>query len=117
MENFSGKSVKSVYQDFYVKVLSKNLTCIIINSVDNEIEEKSKTCKHSQKVNFLQVVTKMKNRICLFFYRSSDEVKKIVNSLQECFYKLSEGERKGRKFPRNFDNKTSKFSFEYKNSA
>lgn len=117
VENFSGKSVKSVYQDFYAKVLSKNLTCIIINSVDNEIEEKSKRCKYPQKVNFSQAITKMKNRICLFFYRSSDEVKKIIKSLQKCFYKLSEGVREGRKFPRNFNNKKSKFSYEYKNSA
>jgi len=115
VENFSGKSVKSVYQDYYAKVFSKNLTGIIINSVDNDVEKKSQRCKHRQKVNFSQALKRMKNRICLFFYRSPEYVKKIITSLQKSFCRLTESIRHGRKYPRNFNNKTSRFSYEYKN--
>lgn len=117
VENFSGKSVKSVYQDFYAKVLSKNLTMIIINSIQDKVEEKSKHCKHPQKVNFSQAIIKMKNRICLLFNRSLYQMKRIISSLQENFCALTESVREGRKFPRKHRVKQKKHFNEYKNFA
>jgi len=117
VENFSGKSVKSVYQDFHAKVFSKNLTSIVINSINDKIEKKSKICKFNHKVNFSQAIKKMKNRICLLFNRSIHQMKKIIVSLQNNFYLLTEPVRPGRKFPRRHRVKQKKHFFEYKNFA
>jgi hypothetical protein len=35
MENFSGKSVLSIYQDFHAKIFSKNLTSILAFSISD----------------------------------------------------------------------------------
>ena len=117
VENFSGKTVKSVYQDFYAKVFSKNLTTIIINSVQDRVEEKSKQCKYPQKVNFSQAIKKMKNRICLLFNRPLCQMKKIISALQDNFCVLTESVRNGRKFPRKHRVKQKKHFYEYKNFA
>jgi len=37
IENFSGKTVHSVYQDFHAKVFAKNLASILIRSVSKRI--------------------------------------------------------------------------------
>ncbi len=117
VENFSGKSVKSVYQDFHAKVFSKNFTSIVINSINDRIEKKSRHCKFNQKVNFSQAIKKMKNRICLLFNRSVYQIKKIIVSLQDNFYTLTESVRPNRKFPRKHRVKQKKHFYEYKNFA
>ena len=46
MENFSGKSVESVYQDFYAKVFAKNLTAILASTTSKDIDVAYKTRKY-----------------------------------------------------------------------
>ena len=41
LENFSGKSALSGYQDFHTKVFSENFTAIIANTTKDEIEKLS----------------------------------------------------------------------------
>jgi hypothetical protein len=43
IENFSGKTVHSVYQDFHAKVFSKNLTMMIVTSTHPELKKGRKT--------------------------------------------------------------------------
>ncbi len=89
----------------------------MINSVQDEVKEKSKHCKYPQKVNFSQAIKKMKNRICLLFNRPLCEMKTIISSLQENFCTLTESVREGRKFPRKHRVKQQKHFNEYKNFA
>lgn len=41
VENFSGKSVESIYQDFHAKVFSMNLTAMWIHPVQDQLDQKS----------------------------------------------------------------------------
>jgi hypothetical protein len=51
IENFSGKSVLSIYQDFHAKVFSKNLTSALVFQTQNEIDRNTKRIllKHFQR--------------------------------------------------------------------
>ena len=40
LENFSGKTVHSIYQDFYAKIFSKNLTSILCFPVQAHLERR-----------------------------------------------------------------------------
>ena len=63
IENFSGKSVLSVKQDFYAKILTSNLTSMLANAAQKKIEKTSPRRKYDYQVNFAQAITKTKNII------------------------------------------------------
>jgi hypothetical protein len=44
VENFSGKSVLSVYQDFHARVFSKNLTSALAFPTQSKIDENTQNC-------------------------------------------------------------------------
>ena len=44
-ENFSGKSVLSIYQDFHAKLFSKNLAAAVANTTKKQILKKSEKFK------------------------------------------------------------------------
>ena len=114
MENFSGKSVLSVYQDFHAKVFSKNLTAIIANTTKEEIKKLSERRKYQYQINFTQVLSKMKHTIVLLFTRSVEKVKFIVTKLQNIFSQTVEQVRPGRKYERNHKVKLKNFHMAYK---
>ncbi len=114
MENFSGKSVLSVYQDFHAKVFSKNLTAIIANTTKDEIKKLSEHRKYQYQINFTQALSKMKHTIILLFTRSVEKVKFIVADLQKIFSQTVESVRPGRKYKRNHKVKLKKFHMAYK---
>lgn len=61
IENFTGKSALSVKQDFYAKVLSSNLTAMLVNAAQHLVDEKTLSRKLPYQVNFAQAISKMKN--------------------------------------------------------
>jgi len=101
IENFTGKSVRSVYQDFHARVFSKNLSAIIANSVKSVIEEKTAHRKHVYQINMTQMLSTMKHALALLFIRSYEEVTKIVSDIQKTICQRVEAVRPGRSFPRN----------------
>jgi hypothetical protein len=101
VENFSGKSVLSVYQDFYAKAFSKNLTSFLAYPTREVIKQNSETGKYEHQINFAQALSKTKNVIVLLFIRQKEKLTKIISDLHEIFIKTTEPIRPGRKFPRN----------------
>ena len=63
IENFSGKSVLSVKQDFYAKVLSTNLTAMVANAAQQQVDKATAHRQHDYQVNFAQALSKMKNTL------------------------------------------------------
>lgn len=100
IENFTGKSVLSVYQDFHARVFTKNLTAMLAHPTRQAIERNSEHKAHSYQINFTQALSKMKDTVVLLFTRSRDIVNKLVASLHEVFIKTVEPVRLNRKFPR-----------------
>lgn len=114
VENFSGKSVLSVYQDFHAKVFSKNLTSALAFPTQATIDENNRHRLHQYQKNFVQVVSKVKDVLPLLFIRTRSKVLAIISDLHAIVVERIEPIRPGRKFPRNFNNKTGAFSYGYK---
>ena len=117
IENFSGKTVHSVYQDFHAKVLSKNLTAIIATTTKKEIAMKSERCKYIHKVNFAVAISHMKNTIVLLFKPFRLKPHEIIERIRRIFIQTTEAVRPNRKFPRRHRVKQQRFFAEYKTCA
>jgi hypothetical protein len=114
MENFSGKSVLSIYQDFHAKIFSKTLTSILAFSISDEIEQPRKGYKHIYKINFAQALSKTKQSLVLLFLRSHRQIIRHIEDLLNIFAATLEAVRPGRKRPRNFKVSVRKFFPNYK---
>lgn len=117
IENFSGKTIHSVYQDFHAKVFSKNIVSLIAGTTKNEISKKSKSLLHMHQINFAQALSQMKNTIVLLFKRSIDKMAKIVEDLRTLFIQTTEAVRPNRNYPRNHRVKQKRFFLEYKTTC
>jgi hypothetical protein len=114
MENFSGKSVLSIYQDFHAKIFSKNLTSILAFSISDEIEQPRQGYKHAYKINFAQALSKTKQSLVLLFLRSHRHTVRLIEDLLNIFAATLEAVRPGRKNPRNLRVSVRKFFPNYK---
>lgn len=117
VENFSGKTVHSVYQDFHAKVFSKNMASVIATTTKKEISKKSESLLHIHQINFAQALSQMKNTIVLLFKRSVDKMAEIVEELRTIFIQTTEAVRPNRKYPRNHRVKQKRFFFEYRTTC
>jgi hypothetical protein len=112
IENFSGKSVESVYQDFHSTIFTANLASAIATETKESIEETCKERKHPYQLNFTQALSKMKNTIVLLFTRL--DLSGILKRLIDLLVKSIEPIRPDRMFPRNKKAKLQKFFTGYK---
>ena len=113
VENFTGKTVLSVYQDFHARVFSKNMTQILSLPTKPLIEQADRNRKYSYQVNFAQALASVKNTIVLLFNRPMETVYRLLSDLLELLSITIEPIRPGRKFPRN-PKKRKNFYLNYK---
>lgn len=100
IERWSGKSVATVLQDFHAKVFTANLTAVLANSVQHEVDKRTEHCKHPYAVNFTQALSKMKDTIVrLFTHRNPFQI--LVEFL-DVLARTVEPVRPGRHYPRRF---------------
>ena len=100
VENFTGKTPLSVYQDFHARVFSKNLTQALSFPAKAIIQQDDKNRKYSYQVNFAQALASAKSTIVLLFNRPMKTVRKLLTDLTELFSVIIEPIRPGRNFPR-----------------
>ena len=98
VENFTGKTVRSIEQDFYGRILSMNLTAVLAHPVQEALERDGQTRKHPPQVNFTFALSCMKKTIVsIFCYNHAYD---LCQELLELIYKNPEPVRPGRKYPR-----------------
>lgn len=56
LENFSGQSELSVYQDFHARIFSKNIISMLAFAALNTVTESTKNRVHNYRVNFTQAL-------------------------------------------------------------
>ena len=117
VENFSGKTVRSIYQDFHAKLFSKNLVAAVASTTKKQILKKSEELKHMHQINFTQALTKMKHTIVHVFHGSVRKVTEIVKKLRTIYIQTTEIVRPNRKYPRRHRVKQQRFFFEYKTTC
>jgi len=102
LENFSGKSALSVYQDFHAKVLMKNLVSVFaLPANDALVSDTTATRQYDYQVNFTQAIAKCKDLMPLLFQRSKRKIRLILDALFAILKETIEPIRPGRKYPRN----------------
>jgi IS4 transposase len=117
VENFSGKTVRSVYQDFHAKIFSKNLVAAVATTTKQQILLKSEKLKHVHQINLTQALAKMKHTIILIFHQTTRKVSNIIEKLRAIFIQTTEAVRPNRKFPRRHRVKQHRFFFEFKTTC
>ena len=114
VENFSGKSVLSVYQDFHAKVFSKNLTSALSYPTRQIIINAHKNTKYQYQINLAQALSKTKGVIALLFKRPIETVVNLISDLHAIYIRTTEPIRPGRKFSRNHKTSRRAFYLNYK---
>lgn len=101
LENFSGKSALSVYQDFHAKVLMKNIVSLFVLPVNDALAtDMVSEHKYEHQVNFTHALAAGKDLMPLLFQRSKRKFRSIIEALLLLLEKTTEPIRPGRKFPR-----------------
>ena len=114
LENFSGQSALSVYQDFHAKVFTKNLVWMMAFPVQDRIDDEIAQTKHRYQINFTQALSKSKGVIALLFLDTKRLIKRLIADLQYIFQRTTEPIRPGRKYPRNHKSKPRRHFLPYK---
>lgn len=114
LENFSGKSSLSVYQDFHAAVFSKNITAMLVASAQEKVEEATASRMFVYKSNFTQALSTMRDAIIVLLQGSRKTILKIISDLLETIAKAVEPVRLGRKYPRNHMRAQRKYCLNYK---
>ena len=117
IENFSGKSVESIYQDFYAKIFTKNLTSILKEEAQDQVDEmcKENQRKEKYKVNFTNALSKMKDTIVLLFTR--ENIVELLEQLLNLFAKVIEAVRPNRERNQRHKHPPKRFYPQYKGIA
>lgn len=114
MENFSGQSPHSVYQDFHAKVLLKNLVSVLALPVNDILANSMTSRRYDYQINFTQAISKSKDVIALLFQETTSKLIQLIESLQDIFLKTIEPIRPGRKYPRPHIVSSRKYYLNYK---
>lgn len=112
VENFSGKSVLAVHQDFHAKVFTMNLTAILAHPAQKVVEQESQGKKYSYRINMANALSKMKDTVVLLFQRTA--ILPILERLWQVISKTIEPIRPGRSYPRKKRVRRRKFPMTYK---
>ena len=97
LENFSGKTAESVYQDFYSTVYLTGLESILTADTDEQLS--SKKTKHTQKVNRVVSFNAIKNK-ALDLLLSDIDTDLVIPKLEQLFLTNPTSIRNDRKVPR-----------------
>lgn len=110
IEEFSGQSVKSIEQDFYLSTFVLNLQSLLEKQCESQVEQKNTERVLNYKINKNVSIGSMKHRIVKLFTIENPE--KVLIELQKIFLESLEPIRPGRSAPRTF--KTIKRKGKYK---
>lgn len=96
-ENFSGKSIQVIQQDYYAKIFILNYAAILIQPVDELLAEKPKV-KYTHQVNRNEALARLKHGVIdLFFF---GKITETISKLIKAFEAFTEPIRPNRKFNR-----------------
>lgn len=112
VENWSGKSVLAVQQDFHAKVFTKNLAAILAQPAQQVVQQASQGKKYIYQINMTNVLSKLKDTIVLLFQRAA--IAPLLEQLWVGLIQTIEPIRPARSVPRVKRVKPKKFPFAYK---
>lgn len=112
VENFSGKSVLAVYQDFHAKVFTRNLAAILTQPAQTVVQQESQGKKYVYQVNMTHAYSKMKDLVVVLLQRT--HILPLLQRLWALLIQTIEPIRPGRSYPRKKRVKPKRFPMAYK---
>ena len=112
VENWNGKSVTAVYQEFHATVFTKNHTAILAYPAQQIVDVQTKENKYRYQINLTNLISKMKDTI-VYLLRDAD-ILPLLQTLWEQMTKTIEPIRPGRSYPRHKRVKRRRFVMNYK---
>ena len=112
VENWSGKSTLSIYQDFHAKVFTANLAALLAHPAQKEVALQSQSKQYTYQVNFTHLLSKMKDTVVRLLL--CPVVEDILASLWQIMVHTIEPIRPDRKYPRNKTGRVRRFAMAYK---
>ena len=114
LENFSGKTVQSVYQDIYAKLLTLNLAAMCAFATEEQAQERTAHRQLDYKINRAKTLAKVKHHLICAVLNMKDRLQSLLNWIAQDV----EAVRPGRKFKRHSPgNKKPGFHQSYKQVA
>ena len=108
IENFSGKSVNSIYQDFWATLVMFNLTADLFDEANKQIkqEQEDKSLKHEYKARYSNLVLTLRERFIKAFYADDpdlleEELMYMLETVMTEIKRTKSPIRQDRSFPRN----------------
>ena len=101
IENFSGKTVHSIYQDCYAQILAKNIVSILSFEARKQIKQAGKKGKYVHQINFTYALSKTKEVMAKLFYTTRSGLDELLKIFSDLLFRRSEAVRPGRSYPRN----------------
>lgn len=109
LENFSGKTAESVYQDFYATIYLSGLESVLTQDINEELEQKE--TYNVQKVNHAVSFNIIKNKAFeLLLYEKDQE--QLLLQLEQLFRMNPVQYRSHRKVPRKSTSTTQSFNYQ-----
>jgi len=112
VENWSGKSVLAVYQEFHAAIFIKNLSALLAQPAQREVAQQSQEKKLDYQVNMTNLLSKLKDTV-VHLLRDAD-ILPLLQSLWQQMVKTVEPVRPGRTFSRKKRVKRQRFAMTYK---
>lgn len=110
LENFTGKTAESVYQDFYSTVYLSGVESVLTMDIDEKLAQKS--TKNKQQVNRSVSFNAIKNQAMDLLFSDNDK-DQVIEQLEQLFLTNPVSIRKTRKVPRK--KRSSKHLLHYAN--
>jgi len=113
VENWTGKTVHAIYQDFHARVFSKNLAALLAPPAQAHVQEQTATRKYRYQINRTHLLSKLKDTLVLLL-REPDRLRERLQQLWQLVSDTLEPVRPGRSVPRRKRVKPPRFSMAYK---
>jgi hypothetical protein len=114
LENFSGKTVRALYQDLHAKLLTMNLAAMCQFAADDQAQQSATDRQHTYRINRSKTLSKVKYHLVCALLNLQDRLYRLLGWIAEDI----DAVRPGRSYPRrNPGQKKPGFHSAYKRSA
>ena len=100
LENFSGKTLETVEQDFYSTIFVSNLESLLTENTNIKLKERSENNKNELKVNKTVSFNAIKRNIIKLLFEEKINLKKLMQKLENEFKQNPTPIRPGRVYER-----------------
>jgi hypothetical protein len=100
IENWTGKSVTSVEQDFYARVLCQNIAASLALTAQPALDEETKECRGNYQINMNRAIGVIRDQFCQLVKATNQQLRELLNRISRRLIKSACIVRPGRSYPR-----------------